>query len=433
MPLTLHGPCGHEAVRSRGGERIARGVHAVLLAVSTSMPAVLSAQAPTVVDSIGGMDYLAFAQGAQVVSIDAAATAMGLGIEQALLLLDGDDRVFSLTPKGTSGETAFSMVFALPSATTFTHFGIPNVLETPSPAQTFVRDVEIAGATESAGGPFAPLANATLRTHASRGRITRIDVATPRAVRWVRVTFRGGIDLRVARTFLEFSEVQGYGSQESVPRSDAFRGRWRGRGVQMELHQTGALVTGCFDGAGELTGTVTGSLLRAVGRTRVNDIPHAFVLAVDSSGALTGVRSTNGAPFRPYAAAVATGAPECPPAAPPLPACGAVLHGITFEFDSAVLRPEADEVLDALASGLTASSAARITLEGHTSSEGSTAYNQALSQRRADTVVAALVTRGLAANRLAAVGRGEASPIADNATEAGRSLNRRVAVVCNAP
>ncbi|HMS02372.1 MAG TPA: hypothetical protein PKE51_05335, partial [Gemmatimonadaceae bacterium] len=352
--------------------RALRRARVVLLALSVALPATLHAQAPAEVDSLAGVDYLAFAQGAHVVAIDAAATAMGIGVEQAMLLLDGDDRVFSLTPKGTDGETAFSIVFALPSPTTFTHFGIPSVLETPSPAQTFVRDVEIEGASASASGPFSMLARASLRTHASRGRTTRLDVTTPGAVRWVRVTFRGGIDRRVPRTFLEFSELQGYGSQETVPRSEAFSGRWRGRGVQMELHQSGAMVTGCFDGAGELTGTVTGSLLRAVGRTRVNDIPHTFVLAVDSTGALTGVRSTNGAPFRPYAAAATAGAPECPPAAAPLPACGAVLHGITFEFDSAVLRAEADQGLDPPAAGLAASPAARNTLAGHTAREGST-------------------------------------------------------------
>jgi OmpA-OmpF porin, OOP family len=71
-----------------------------------------------------------------------------------------------------------------------------------------------------------------------------------------------------------------------------------------------------------------------------------------------------------------------------------------------------------------------MTVVGHTSSEGSDAYNQELSQRRAESVAAALAARGIDAVSLSAKGAGENQPIADNTTEAGRSLNRRVEIVC---
>jgi OmpA-OmpF porin, OOP family len=68
-------------------------------------------------------------------------------------------------------------------------------------------------------------------------------------------------------------------------------------------------------------------------------------------------------------------------------------------------------------------------VEGHTDSVGSDAYNQQLSQRRAEAVRAALVNAGITANRLTSRGYGESRPIASNDTDAGRQQNRRVTVV----
>lgn len=66
-------------------------------------------------------------------------------------------------------------------------------------------------------------------------------------------------------------------------------------------------------------------------------------------------------------------------------------------------------------------------VEGHTDSQGSDALNQKLSQSRADSVKAALITKfGIAADRVTATGHGEAKPIADNTTAEGRAQNRRV-------
>jgi outer membrane protein OmpA-like peptidoglycan-associated protein len=65
-------------------------------------------------------------------------------------------------------------------------------------------------------------------------------------------------------------------------------------------------------------------------------------------------------------------------------------------------------------------------IEGHTDSQGNEAVNAELSSARAESVRAALVAKGVAADRLTAVGFGESQPIADNATTEGRAANRRV-------
>ena len=68
-----------------------------------------------------------------------------------------------------------------------------------------------------------------------------------------------------------------------------------------------------------------------------------------------------------------------------------------------------------------------VTLEGHTDNVGGMAYNQDLSQRRADAVKNYLVEKfGIDSNRIKTVGYGETKPIASNDTEAGRYQNRRV-------
>jgi OOP family OmpA-OmpF porin len=76
------------------------------------------------------------------------------------------------------------------------------------------------------------------------------------------------------------------------------------------------------------------------------------------------------------------------------------------------------------------------TVVGHTDSTGSEAYNQRLSERRAQSVASYLEGKGIAVGRLTATGAGESQPIADNGTREGRAQNRRVVLTrtdCDAP
>jgi outer membrane protein OmpA-like peptidoglycan-associated protein len=103
-----------------------------------------------------------------------------------------------------------------------------------------------------------------------------------------------------------------------------------------------------------------------------------------------------------------------------------VLEGVTFELNSAVLTDAAEDVLDRVAQSLNGSPEIRVRVVGHTDSTGSRDYNVTLSQGRAESVVAYLVTRGVALSRLEAVGVGPDRPVGDNSTQAGRAMNRRV-------
>ena len=103
-----------------------------------------------------------------------------------------------------------------------------------------------------------------------------------------------------------------------------------------------------------------------------------------------------------------------------------VLNGVNFEFDKARLTPNAKTILDQVADELTSRPDIHVEIGGHTDSRGSDAYNQRLSEERAKSVVAYLAERGIAAERMSEHGYGESQPVADNETDEGRELNRRV-------
>ena len=127
--------------------------------------------------------------------------------------------------------------------------------------------------------------------------------------------------------------------------------------------------------------------------------------------------------------------PPPPVAAPkPAPKPAPVAEKVTlaadvlFDFDKSILKNEGKNKLDDLASKVKAINLEVVIAIGHTDSIGSDAYNQKLSVRRAESVKAYLVTKGIEKNRVYTEGKGEAQPVADNKTAEGRAKNRRVEI-----
>jgi outer membrane protein OmpA-like peptidoglycan-associated protein len=377
------------------------------------------------------IDYLTFALGAVPVSIAGAGAKLGADFERAVRITDGDPTKFSMVD-GAPADAETEFLYQLPAPTTFDRFAVPNVVETPSPAATFTRLVEIHGSAASPTGGFVLLASGVLRAHKTRGLVTELTVGSRQPVRWIKLRLVGGINVMQPSSSFEFSEIIGNGTQEAPELATGFEGIWRTQANRLQLTQRGPVVSGCYDRTGTLAGTVSGNILRATGIDRSDKTPSQFILTVTAEGALRGVRSTNGAPFRLYTAAQAPPGTkvDCGEPAAPALGCGSVIHGIAFAFDSAEIRPESAAVLVELFRGLESDASAKVLIEGHSSSEGTEEYNRQLSERRADAVVADLVRRGLARGRLSAAGIGESRPIASNNDESGRSLNRRVEVKC---
>jgi outer membrane protein OmpA-like peptidoglycan-associated protein len=134
-------------------------------------------------------------------------------------------------------------------------------------------------------------------------------------------------------------------------------------------------------------------------------------------------------------------APEPPPPPPPCqpPAPGQhislagcktgdtiILHGVNFDFDKAHLTPNAKAILDEVVGALQSRKDMFVEIDGHTDGRGSVHYNQKLSEARAAAVKDYLVEHGVDAGHLSSKGFGKSRPIADNNTDEGRELNRRV-------
>jgi outer membrane protein OmpA-like peptidoglycan-associated protein len=105
------------------------------------------------------------------------------------------------------------------------------------------------------------------------------------------------------------------------------------------------------------------------------------------------------------------------------------LGDVLFDTGKATLKPGAYGTIERLAAVLKEDPSRKVMVEGHTDNVGSDEYNQALSERRAQSVQAALFERGVDASQISTVGKGESTPVASNDDPAGRQQNRRVELV----
>ncbi len=133
---------------------------------------------------------------------------------------------------------------------------------------------------------------------------------------------------------------------------------------------------------------------------------------------------------KPVAAAPAPAPAPAPAIVPAAPAAEKVSFAADafFDTDKAVLKAEGKTKLDDLVSKVKALNLEVIIAVGHTDSDASDAYNQALSVRRSEAVKSYLTGKGIEASRVYTEGKGESQPVADNKTAAGKAKNRRVEI-----
>jgi len=144
------------------------------------------------------------------------------------------------------------------------------------------------------------------------------------------------------------------------------------------------------------------------------------------AGVGVGLNFGGGSKPAPVVAAAPEPMPEPAPVEEPAQVVRVELD-VKFDFDKAQVKEESYGDIKSLADFMKQYPQTTTTVEGHTDSVGTDAYNQGLSERRANAVRDVLVNQyGVEGNRVNAAGYGESSPVADNATDSGRAINRRV-------
>ncbi len=354
----------------------------------------------------------------------------------AVALIDGDAASFwSIATKRNPAPYTFTVELLAPAQ--LTAVGITGAGERPGGVVGgSAKTVRIEASSAPRGGPFQRLAE----FEANATGTTLVPVAPSGTVHSLRFTVDGA--QAADAPFLYIADMVAYGRMTTPEESQRFSGVFAtGRATQIDLTQTGMSVTGCYsDNGGHSFGSIDGSVVDGVALTqwRSDDgITGTALLTIDSQGALSGVR------YRQRSRSIWSGprvdgpsstpcADDDVPANPILDALdteGEVkIYGILFNHNSDVPRSVSLPALTQLQEALEARPTMRILIEGHTDADGSDSYNEDLSTRRANAVVAWLIERAIAGNRLEAAGRGEAVPVASNDTADGKALNRRVEV-----
>ncbi|MCP4225622.1 MAG: OmpA family protein, partial [Actinomycetia bacterium] len=352
-------------------------------------------------EGISRVDHLTLASGVTVSSFSGDG---GAGhASTALRAIDGSATQigFSLDDAGPS-----VYVFELPAATTFDTFAVPGVMDSPGNT-TFFGSIEIAGSATAADDGFEVLVSDDFVALESKDDLAVFEPSEHGPVRWVRLTLSGALVVKAehgtGNTSVRFTELIGNGVQADQTLDTGFTGIWDFRfvdapdnsGPLLELKQHGATLVGCV-GPIELTGTVTGSVARLEGIDTRNDRPSVYLFTLSPDGELRGVESTNNGVFRARLGPVAEegSTTPCSEIETQLPGCGSTVY-VNFDLDSADIRPDSAQVLVDVFDGLQATGATQVVIEGHTSTEGTTGYNQDLSERRARAVVDDLVAKGL--------------------------------------
>lgn len=184
-----------------------------------------------------------------------------------------------------------------------------------------------------------------------------------------------------------------------------------------------------------LAGAAVGGGAAAAGTDDDGAIPIAAVAGAVVGGLLCQEREQPpAAPVEPAPApkSAPPPPPAPPPPSPPPPATGTViesLQGTFFDFDKATLRPQAGPKLDHAADVMNEHPGIKLSIQGHTDNVGTDAYNQKLSERRAQAVFDHLVGKGINASRLMTTGYGESRPAVSNDTAEGREQNRRTELI----
>jgi outer membrane protein OmpA-like peptidoglycan-associated protein len=346
-----------------------------------------------------------------------------------------DDKAFSgwATPKDVIAPQ--TIVIALPERTQLDQlsFDTGNIDGEGRGAKDITVEMSDTGATSG----FQQIAAVSLQDKADN---QSFPVSAQVAGRWLRVMVKNN---HGSPQYIELMEIRGFGKQlTQTPFADA-SGTYDTNYGKFHLKQEGTSVTGCYEHAdGLLNGGIEGRVMKFTwtqGKTRG---PAIMVFSPDGKQMFglwwyDGQTDANGSVWNGTKISNEVG--SCPhwsgtgaeaQMTKDLEEFGRTrIYGINFDTDSDTIKPESKPTLDKIVALMKAKPDWKLRVEGHTDSSGNDAHNNDLSQKRAASVKAYLVSAGIADPRLTPAGLGATQPAATNSTVSGRAQNRRVELV----
>lgn len=368
-------------------------------------------------------DLLDLANGAVVLS---STTEYDLGIWSALSVIDGTTETGWASKKGAINNNEF--IIELSDETILKTF----VFDTNGfdGVGRGARYFELSGSATSSLEGYIQL----LSAEAPEGERSVFEITHDAPVRWLKLMVKNNWG---ASDYTEIMELEAYGEVLSSDELAEFNSIFDTNYRLLRLRQTGRNVEGCYDwDNGRLDGDTDGRVIRFEWREDGPQIGTAILVLTADAQYLNGLYYEAGKLRGVWKGPVVKDdrEPKCEvgnanQVTTALSQGGsATLYGIRFDLDSATLRSDSASTLNVLKSSLEEEGAWRITIEGHTDSQGGESYNLDLSARRAAAVKTWLMEKGVHAGRMEVVGKGESEPQADNGTPQGRALNRRVVV-----
>jgi flagellar motor protein MotB len=349
----------------------------------------------------------------------------------SLLILDGTTATGWCSAEGKAFPNTFIM--ELPRKYILKEFVVNNnnTQERNYPGISARRFV-LYGSTESQKTGYSVICEG----EASKNKKKVFPLDKPVKVKWLKLVIRSNWG---NKKYTEIMELEAYGKAVEKPdKQKQVDGVYDTNYDLFRLVQDGNKIEGCYDyDNGRLSGETDGRVIRFQWTEDGPQIGTAVMVLSTDGAFLNGLWYEKGS-YRGlwYGRRVTDGrSPICRVAdvndsiGKSLESTGrAILYGIYFEVDSAMLKPESTETLQHVLAVIKSKKSLNLVIEGHTDSRGSDKYNLELSRKRAQAVTDWLVKNGIDAARLNAKGYGESKPVADNSRPAGRALNRRVEI-----
>lgn len=363
----------------------------------------------------------------------------GLLVTAPILMIDG-----SSIQNWVGDGKPQSFVFEMPETATIRTLEFDDDTSGMGGVDSGIRELTVEVSDASADSGYREIFAGTLAKGVNG---QRFEVAKPLPGRWLRANFKsnhGG-------EYYSLTEIRAFGDAPPARLATTASGAYKTVWGTYNVVQDGTAISGCFVPAGlsSRPATFSGGVEGNIARVRYIETddegtpaeaqPLLLVFARDGRRFYTGAVSSDSLSEYREVARESAQPGECPdragakpadPMADALAKDGRVaVYGINFDFDSATIRAESTAVLEQVAALLRAEPGLGIAIEGHTDDVGDDAFNQSLSEKRANAVKEWLAKAGIDAGRLQAVGKGESAPLASNGTDIGRAQNRRVELV----